>query len=181
MNTGEMRRDDVVALMRKLGACSEPGEAVPWADSLPEDTTPEGAWGACDRGDWIVWFLGEMHRRGALPRQPLVLAVCAAADVGHPDFPAVATRPRGVVGAARRWARGEATVDEVHAARVGAHAAYASDVYAARTVEAISARDAAANGAVSCVGDHSRGAVAVAVRAAVPWAVVENALRTLGG
>ncbi len=38
--------------IRDMDACRE---AQTWVDSLPPETTPEAAWVACARGDWLLW------------------------------------------------------------------------------------------------------------------------------
>lgn len=193
-----MRRAEIVALLRSLGACSGRGGAVPWVASLPLDTTPHGAWNACGRGDWIVWLLGELYIRGALRRQTLVLAACAAAEVALTCLPAGETRPRYAIETARRWCRGDASIAKVRGAASAADdaaASYASRFeyrYAAAAGTASAAADvaddpadreaAAADAlyAANVADSKHRAATAAAVRAAVPWAEVEIALRKLG-
>lgn len=31
-------------------------EALAWLQSLPPDTTPQQAWDACERADWMLWL-----------------------------------------------------------------------------------------------------------------------------
>ena len=68
-----------VVVRRVLVALDACKEALAWARALPATTSPETAYLACERGDWILWLFGELHKRGAVTRQTLVLAVCAAA------------------------------------------------------------------------------------------------------
>jgi len=110
-----------IATLTRLEACTD---ARAWARSLPADTTPESAWSACERGDWLLWLLGALHRRGAVTRQVLVLAACASARTA---LRYLAGRPAEAasiasIETAERWCRGEATIDEVRAARDAAWA-----------------------------------------------------------
>ena len=148
---------DLRAALALLGACHEGRE---WVATQPDAAT---AWATCPRGDWLVWLLGALHVRGYVSRQTLVLAACACAETVLRHVPAGEDLPRLAIEAARRWARGEATVEEVRAAAntaADAAVAYAADA-AAATRAAVAAADAAA------------------VRNAVPWATVETALATV--
>lgn len=40
--------------LNEIGAC---GEAVAWAEGLG-DVQADQAWTLCDRGDWLLWWLG---------------------------------------------------------------------------------------------------------------------------
>jgi hypothetical protein len=66
-----------------------------------------------------------------VPRQELVLAACDCAETALRYVPEGEHRPRLAIETARRWARGEATVKEVDAARVAAISAYINAGYAA--------------------------------------------------
>jgi hypothetical protein len=137
-----------------LGACHEGRE---WVATQPDAAT---AWATCPRGDWLVWLLGALHVRGYVSRQTLVLAACACAETVLRHVPAGEDLPRLAIEAARRWARGEATVEEVRAA-------------------ANTAADAATRAAVAAADAAVAAADAAAVRNAVPWATVETALATV--
>ena len=139
--------NDLRPALALLGACHEGRE---WVATQPDAAT---AWATCPRGDWLVWLLGALHVRGYVSRQTLVLAACACAETVLRHVPAGEDLPRLAIEAARRWARGEATVEEVRAA-------------------ANTAADAATRAAVAA-------ADAAAVRNAVPWATVETALATV--
>jgi hypothetical protein len=161
-----------------LGACHEGRE---WVATQPDAAT---AWATCPRGDWLVWLLGALHVRGYVSRQTLVLAACACAETVLRHVPAGEDLPRLAIEAARRWARGEATVEEVRAA--ANTAADAAVAYAA--VAAADAAVAAADAAVAYAADAAAVAAAdaavaaadaAAVRNAVPWATVETALATV--
>jgi len=188
----------------RLQACAD---ARAWARSLPSDTSPESAWSACECGDWLMWLLGALHRRGAITRQVLVLAACAAARTA---LPYLAGRPAeaaslAAIEAAERWCRGEATIDEVRAARdaawavrceawpdaaaaaaaaaYAAAAAAAAAAYAADAAYAYAAADAAyayaAAAAYAAARTKHLYVVADAIRAAVPWDVVAAGVEML--
>ncbi len=83
-------------------------------------------WADCERPDWLLWWAAH-----AVPRQELVLAACDCAELALRFVPANEHRPRLAIETARRWATGEATVEEVDAARVAAISAYINAGYAA--------------------------------------------------
>jgi hypothetical protein len=161
-----------------LGACHEGRE---WVATQPDAAT---AWATCPRGDWLVWLLGALHVRGYVSRQTLVLAACACAETVLRHVPAGEDLPRLAIEAARRWARGEATVEEVRAAaNTAADAAVAYAAVAAADA-AVAAADAAVAYAADAAADAAVAAAAAdadaaAVRNAVPWATVETALATV--
>ena len=186
-----------------LAACEESRE---WARTLPASTTPEAAYLACLRGDWMVWLLGALHKRGAVTRQVLVLAGCSAARTALPHMkgrPAEAAS-LAAIETTERWCRGEATTEDVIAARVACakarqqaweeyvrtRAAADADAYdaaaydAAAYAAAADAADAAAYAAVLAAAADAaraqrRAEVADAVRAVVQWATAEAALAKL--
>jgi len=118
-------------------------------------------WAECERPDWLLWWAGQV-----VPRQELVLAACDCAELALRFVPANEDRPRLAIDAARRWARGEATVDEVRAAR--AAAGYASAAYYAGADADYYAADAAAAAAAATVlaAEAAAAAVDAAARAA---------------
>ena len=95
-------------------------------------------WADCERPDWLLWWAAH-----AVPRQELVLAACDCAETALRFVPANEHRPRLAIETARRWARGEATVEEVDAARVAAISAYFAAAAAVDAAHAAAA-DAAA-------------------------------------
>ena len=170
-----MTRDRIVEILRSLGACSKPGEAIPWAESLPVETTAAEAWASCQRGDWLVWLMGRLHLRGLLSRQALVLAACAAARTALGNVVLGEDRPRIAIETAEAWARGEASIEDVQeAADATAHAydyaydyaydvahdAYAAAAYAAAYAAAAYAADAAAYAADAAAADADAAAAA---------------------
>ena len=122
-------------------------EAIAWARDYP---SLQSAWGACERGDWMLWYLG----RCDVDRRRLVLAACACARTALPHVPAGEDRPRIAIETAERWAHGDETVtfsDVRSAASASADAAtdadaastYAADAAYAATYAAVSAADTA--------------------------------------
>jgi hypothetical protein len=110
-------------------------------------------WAECERPDWLLWWAGN-----TVPRQELVLAACDCAETALRFVPQAENRPRLAIDTARRWARGEATVEELEDARAAVRtAAYAADAAlgnnlfqespASRAVYAVLAANHAANAA----------------------------------
>lgn len=123
-----------------MGACSD---SLLWLRSLPPGTTPQQAWDACERPDWMLWVAGK-----TLDRSKVVLIACAVARTTLHLVPEGEDRPRIAVETAEAWARGEATIDEVMGAADAADAydAYAAAyaAYAANAAESADAAEAAA-------------------------------------
>lgn len=82
------------------------------------DRDSEQMWAECERPDWLLWWAAHV-----VPRQELVLAACDCAETALRYVPEGEDRPRLAIETARRWARGEATVEEVRAADAAARAA----------------------------------------------------------
>ena len=142
-----MRRE-ILTTLTGLNACTDAKE---WVLSLNDDVSNEAAWTACERGDWMVWLIGALHRRDAITRQVLTLATVACTRTA---LPRLAGRPAesavsALLDATERWCRGEADMpvvkdarDAVYRARDEAWKAY----QAARRIywDAIDRRNAAA-------------------------------------
>lgn len=102
--------------LHRLGACRS---AIEWARLYP---SPNAAWAACDRGDWMLWAAGSMsgtHECEA--RRTLTLACCECARLSlhlfenrFPDD----KRPREYLEISERWARGNDRVLMEHIHRV---------------------------------------------------------------
>jgi len=120
--------------LTQLDACSD---AVKWArgyDSL--DT----AWAACERADWMLWLAARVcEERGSEAHKRLVLAACACARTALQCVPDGEDRPRIAIETAERWARGEATDEELSAAEAAAEV----DAWDAAWAAARAASDAA--------------------------------------
>jgi hypothetical protein len=183
-----------VETLKQLGAC---GGAILWAQELPGDATAKRAWELCVRGDWQVWLLSRLLRLGAMPRETVTLALCAATRVDLPllrGYGAEAPALRSVEAAERRFRDGMLAYDVGRAAKgaedgaeecfsVGTkpscNAGYAAKMAAACARCAVAFYDEiAANAAYDVsVFATDRNGIAAAVRAAVPWDVVDGALR----
>ena len=134
--------------LQAIGACSE---AVEWSKDYKTLST---AWKKCERGDWMLWLCGKMSGEKDWPtRQQVVLAACDCADLALPLYEKKYpndSRVRDCIAITRRWASGEATIEEVRSGRsdaaYAAYAAYADDAAyaAADAAYAAYAADAAA-------------------------------------
>ena len=91
----------------EMDACAK---AVEW---VGEKTMAE-AWATCERADWMLWLVTRIDG-SYTPR--LRLAACACARTSLKYVPAGEDRPRLAIECAERYARGEATKDELAAAR----------------------------------------------------------------
>lgn len=138
MTTARTWLDALVA----QGACVE---AVAWAQTFDSF---DAAWTACERGDWLLWWIGRTVARKQGPeRRRLVKVACQCARLALPRLPEWETRPLRAIETAERWARGEegVTLDDVQkAADAASRASYAS--------AAADAADAAADAACAAYG-----------------------------
>ena len=134
-------------LLVKLNACEEARE---WAIRKDLHTV----WTTCERGDWLLWLASRMvGEPGWHTRQEVVLAACACAETVLKYVPAEEDRPQVAIETARKWARGEATNEEIIAALKAVNAAleatYAATYAAVYAVYAVYAAANAANVAVN--------------------------------
>jgi hypothetical protein len=156
-----LRRDDPLhPWLADHGACSE---ALEWAKSY---STLGAAWDACPRSDWMVWAL---RRLGYRDRKVWRLYACRCC---REIWRLLADeRSRHAVEVAERYALGQATAEELDAARSGAWevrygaaaaaaaaAAYsaAAAAYSADAADAADAADSAAAAAYSDLRDARR-------------------------
>ena len=123
-----MSAEEVAQLLRNLGACIE---ARKWAEGKDLATI----WSTCDQPDWLLWLVARMEGKPGWPaRQQIVLVACdceeLAAHYAEPgeDRSCITI----AIEAARKWARGEATIEEVRKAA-------AADTYAAAAAAAAAA------------------------------------------
>lgn len=176
-----MTRDDLLAHMRRLDACSD---ATRWVAS--QSGSAYDLWRRCDRGDWLLWLAAS----AGVDRPLVVLAAC---DCAEPALVQGESSPRLVIETARRWARGEATISEVRSAAAAAadyatcYAAYStgySAAYAAASY-AYAAADAAYHAADAAYhaasASSSLAQSARLVRERIPWSVVRDALEVTDG
>ena len=90
-------------LLLRRRACPE---AVTWARQYP---TIEAAWAACDRGDWMLWWIERVGRgeSGSDERRRLVAVACRCARLALPHVQGGEDRPRLAIETAERWAAGD--------------------------------------------------------------------------
>ena len=140
-------------------------EAVDWARTQP---TLAAAWAKCTRGDWMLWLLAQGTKQGSEHHKRLVLCACACARLSLEYVPIGEERPRKAIEAAERWARGEATIEEVRAAadNVCWAAAYRAQAAALSAQIAADSAWAAADSSARAVADSARAAANSAKAAA---------------
>ena len=127
----------MMELLNKLNACQE---AKQWAAGK----TLSQAWVECNRPDWMLWLLG----RSSINKKTIAtIAVEFAESCAHnaKDYPAVAE----CIAVVKRFLAGEATQDELLAARSAAWGAAELAAWAAAELAAWAAARAAAWGAES--------------------------------
>ena len=110
----------IVAFGKRRGACSE---ALAWLRAQPDAAT---AWEACERPDWLIWWL---KRQPATDRKTLVRIACACARTALRFVPEGEERPRLSIETTERWLVGDAAIEEVRTAAAAAaayDAAYAN-------------------------------------------------------
>ena len=129
--------------LEKMGACKD---AVEWCKKF---SSLQKAWDACDRGDRMMWLIARCNPTEA-QYKAIVLAACDCADlVEEYRRPEDKTVLAYCLETARKWARGEATIQEVRDAYAAAYAAstatYAANAatYAAYAAYAANAANAA--------------------------------------
>ena len=102
-------------ILQRLNACAD---AQAWAETQPKLQT---AWTNCKRSDWMLWLIARTTLDQDDPR--LRLMACDFAGAVLHLVPAGEDRPRLAIECARRFARGEATREEMAAAWDAAGAA----------------------------------------------------------
>ena len=108
--------------LREMGACQE---ALDWCQAYP---TPDEAWQACKRGDWMLWVLGREISPNSPEHKRLVFTTCQCARLALRYVPEGEERPRQAIEIAEAWTRGDATIEAVRSA---AQAAAQAATYAA--------------------------------------------------
>ena len=115
--------------LTRKAACEE---AVLWARHYSSFTH---AWLACERGDWMLWWVGQTATTLS-QRRKLVLAACQCARLSLKYVAKGEQRPRQALALAETWARGgDVTLEEVRSA---ASAACASATCASACASAAS-------------------------------------------
>ena len=187
MNSKQLKKQ-----LNDSGACKT---AVDWL----EGKSPSVAWRACQRGDWMLWYVWRIKT----DRKLAVLAACDCVEPALKYIPDDEHRPRKAVATARAWCAGVATAEDCKnaanaaaAAANAAYAAYAKAAYAAANAAAYAAAaaanadaayadaaaDAAANAAYAAANaayarKKSLRQSAAIVRRHIPYTVIRQALR----
>ena len=156
-------------------ACSE---ARKWMRSLGPNATMQDAWEKCHRVDWMIWAASDERSKIGANDQRWRLASCAIVRRttirGRTLWDLLTdSRSRNAVDVSERFANGEASREELVAARVAARAA-------ALDVEWDTARVAAWDTAWAAALDTAQDAARVAARdaaGAAAWAAAWAATR----
>jgi len=117
-----------------LAPCSD---ARKW---LNEQNTWQEAWNSCPRADWLLWLIGKDK---SIAKKRIVVCACAIARTSLRFVKEGELRPLIAIETAERWAKGEATLDEVNQSRHGAYASNAAYPAAAAAYAADAAYAAA--------------------------------------
>ena len=108
-----------IVKLKKLNAC---GEAIEYTKQFD---SPQAAWDACERGDWMLWVIGKFVGKS---RKKLVRVTCKCARLTWKWMP---KEGKSAIRTAEKWTKGETTIKEVrtaaYAADAAADAAYAAD------------------------------------------------------
>ena len=123
----ELTVADRIRRIRRLDPCPP---AMAWAAGY---TDPALAWAECQDGSWMLWLIGRCAGAPESPaRRQLVACACDCAALAQSQ--ARAARVSDCIDTARRWARGEATIEELRDAAGAARAAYAAGAAQAATL-----------------------------------------------
>jgi hypothetical protein len=119
-----MTKTELTAALTTHDACDE---AIAWVESSRRKLAAK-IWDDCERGDWMMWIAA----RAGVDRKLIVSAACLCAREALKYVKPGEDRPRIAIETAERWVRGEATIEEVRAARNAAddHAAASAAAYA---------------------------------------------------
>jgi hypothetical protein len=139
-------------LLKELRACADVRR---WA----RGRTLAAAWAECRRADWMLWLAGRMAGEPGWPTiEEVVLAAAACAETALPFAGRLRPVCEDALAAARRWARGDATPEEL---RVAADTAADTADAAAEAAD-----DAAAKGAPNAAAYAAANAADAATDAA---------------
>ncbi len=149
-----MKDNNWIEKLKEEGSCPK---AIDWASDYK---TPQAAWSACERADWMLWaWSRNCGKIGSKSHRRLVLCAveCARTDVKYiKDKEEVKKLVKKSLDTTERWARGEegvtledvkstadATADATAAAGAAGYAGYAADAAAIAAAAAGYAADAA--------------------------------------
>lgn len=124
----------LLTFMHAHQACSN---ATEWVQANAHLSFAE-LWDLCERGDRMLWLAAAAK----LDHKTIVLAACDCAERALRFVPEGEDRPRKAIEVTRAWTRGEATIEQVRAARRAARAARAA--WAARAAATAEHKECAA-------------------------------------
>ncbi len=145
--------------LRKQGACDK---GIDWASQFE---SPQEAWSACERGDWMLWAWGRnCGKRGSKSHRQLVLVCveCARSSVKYVKNEEIKKVIQKSLDTTERWARGEKTVSSLNDVKNAANAARSARYADYAASRAADAACAAANAAWSAAWYAARAACAAA-------------------
>ena len=146
-----------IKTLKEMGACSD---ALEWCEGYE---SLAGAWAECQRGDWMLWLVGELSGKPESDsRKKLVLTACQCARLALPYVKTGELRPLLAIETAEAWARGNEgiTLEDVRkAAYAAAHAAAYAAAYAADAADAANAAVYAAANAAAYAAAYAADAV----------------------
>jgi hypothetical protein len=165
--------------LTRLNACED---AVEFARGY---ATFSEAWQACDRGDWMLWWIAKTVAadRDSLDRKRLVLVACRCARLALQYIDEGEMRHLRAIETAEAWATGSATVtlEDVRAAAAQAAATAAYAATQAAATAAYAAAQAVAEAAVTAtyvVTVAGTASFAAAEAATAAYAAAGDAART---
>jgi len=132
--------------IKKLKSLHPCNEAMEW---LKEKPSIKVAWETCERGDWMLWLLGNLSGEvGSKSRKQLVWTACQCARLSLKYVTEGEKRPLITIETAEKYTKGLATLQEVRAAYADAYAnaVYISAAAAYAAATAAYAADATADG-----------------------------------
>jgi hypothetical protein len=107
-----MTHKQFIKLLNDLGACED---AVTWVEENGYDLAT--AYRKCERADRMIWLFARMAGKKGWPTEAEVgLTVCCCAARVLKYVSEGEDRPANAIRTARRYWRGKATIEEVHAA-----------------------------------------------------------------
>lgn len=188
------RLPPIESTLLAMGACSRPGQAVPWAAPYGRDW--RRAWEECVRPDWMFWLLWKL----GIDLHWVVMAGAWCAVPPLKYVPRKERRPHNAVWAAVQWALGEIGDEELHDAYSDAKNAHKYARNGAWSAAITVARAAACKAASTTATEAAWAAICAAkanvlgdswevardeslahscncIRAVVPWEMVEEAIR----
>ena len=144
----KMLKKDFIQLLKDFNACNDAEE---WCTETKGG--PQALWNKCERGDWMLWLIGEIDP----DRKRLVLTACKCARLALKCVKKGDNRPLKAIETAEAWANGKKGVSLQDVKDAAAYAADAADAAA----DAAHAAAYAAHAAVYSAADAAYAAAAV--------------------